>query len=497
MNQHEQTIPFKYPEQAILVAWDDVEQDNRERQALGDIDDLKESIIRYGLIQPPVVIPHEGGKPWKLTAGGRRMLAMKATGTTHFPVLSREMVKEAERLEMELIENMDRLAMTWQEETLLIARSHQLHKEAATELDSSWGTRETGKIMKCSPTHVSHVLHVAQYLLNNDEEIVAASSVTDAYNILFKRRETECDALRAKQIRKNLGVKNDEQAVVKAQQVKAMSLADMRAIGEGIDSVFDLDKPLGEEERPDFFDDVKEFPLSEWLHKGDSVLEVLPSVKDETFDHIVTDPPYGINIESDYLSTTDKVIATHGKKDNESMFPEMMKQFYRTLRSGGFCIIWYDIEQDALLRRLAKECGFTAQMHPIVWVKTHSCKNQIAAINFTKQHETALVLRKGACALEKPGESNIVIADGSIERKMYSNPFAKPYAVWKHIITAISKPGQVIADPFAGQMSCPRAVLNLGRIPWACEFDEAHFDRGWAVMEDAVKDISGGKGVCK
>tara|TARA_R110000803_G_scaffold136034_1_gene202983 strand:+ start:8881 stop:10386 length:1506 start_codon:yes stop_codon:yes gene_type:complete len=497
-------MPFRHPSECLLISWDEIEQDERGRTELGDLDELKESITRFGLLQPPVVTVGET-LPYKLVDGGRRMLAMRLTGTQCFPVVSREKVAEADRLEMELIANMDRLSMTWQEECILIYRSHRLHVLNKADIKSSWGTRETGKIMGCSPLHVSHALHVAELLLKLDEDICNANSITDAYNILFKRKESECDALQAKQIRAQLGKVDDGSAQIPAAllQPKSVNLGDMQVKGDSLDSLLgdddtmpDLKRLLGNdspEEVSTFFEGVTDFPLSQWIRQGDSVNDILPTIPADTFDHIITDPPYGIDIEHDYLSTTDTVIETHNKDDNMAMFIPMMKEFYRTLRSGGYCIIWYDIEHDRLLRDLAIDNGFKCQTHPLIWVKTHPCKNQVAQMNFTKQHETALVLRKGNAAMELPGASSVIIADGNIERAMYSNPFAKPYKVWKHLITAVSKPGQIIADPFGGQQSCARATLNLGRIPWSCEIDPKHHNRGNVILTEFLQEMTNGK----
>lgn len=492
-------IPFKFPEQAQLIPWEEIDFKGRGREDYGDVESLKDSILRYGLIQCPLVVANpDGERPWKLNAGGRRMTAMRLINPSHYPVMTREQVDEGMAIEMELIENTDRKSLKWQEQALLIKKAHDLYKAKHIELGGDWGSHHTGKLMGCSQAHVSHALHVATYLLNGDTDIHECASIGQAYQVLLKRRESHGDNLMATQAKKNL---------IKKVSKPMPTNASIDVRGEDYESdIFNLDSDasalddlsgIKNEDDNTFFADATEFPLSEWLTLGDSVGKVLPSVPDNSFDHIITDPPYGIDMKVDFLVNNDTIIDTHDKQENISMFPEMIKQFYRTLRPGGYCCFWYDIEHHQLLRDLCLKEGFKVQMHQVVWVKTHSCKNQIAQINFTKQHETCMICRKGNAALEIPGQSSIIVADGATEIKMYSNPFAKPYKVWKHLIEAVSKQGQTIADPFAGQMSCPKAAVNLGRIPWACEIDQKHFDRGIVLMKETIDDITNGNAVYK
>ncbi len=89
--------------------------------------------------------------------------------------------------------------------------------------------------------------------------------------------------------------------------------------------------------------------------------------------------------------------------------------------------------------------------------------------------------------------TSIVPANGTIERKLYSNPFAKPFEAWKFLIQAVAHPGQVIFDPFAGQCSCPRACINLGFEFRAIEIEQHHHNLGYINLSNMIKDLSAGR----
>lgn len=69
---------------------------------------LSESLRRHGMMQPIVVTRAEGGK-YEILAGERRWRASKMAGMAKVPVIVRESLRsEAERLELALIENVQR-----------------------------------------------------------------------------------------------------------------------------------------------------------------------------------------------------------------------------------------------------------------------------------------------------------------------------------------------------------------------------------------------------
>ena len=105
-----------------------------------------------------------------------------------------------------------------------------------------------------------------------------------------------------------------------------------------------------------------------------------------------------------------------------------------------------------------------------------------------------MVLRKSSnSALTQPQVTSFMIADGSAERKLYDNPFAKPMAVWKFILEAIGREGQLILDPYAGQGSCLRTVINMRMVPTGIEIDPAHYNKGMLNLTRVINDINGTK----
>lgn len=84
------------------------------------LSDLKASILEHGILQPLVVIQSGKGK-YELIAGERRLRASRALGLESIPVIVRPHVDEQQKLELALIENIQRQDLNAVEE----ARAYQ------------------------------------------------------------------------------------------------------------------------------------------------------------------------------------------------------------------------------------------------------------------------------------------------------------------------------------------------------------------------------------
>ncbi len=113
-------LPQNFDESLLLNSGDKIEKilvdtlvpnQYQPRKEFGGeaISEMAESIKEYGVLQPLIVTPHEGG--YMLIAGERRWRASKQAGLTHVPAIVRSL-KELERLEIALIENVQRVDLS-------------------------------------------------------------------------------------------------------------------------------------------------------------------------------------------------------------------------------------------------------------------------------------------------------------------------------------------------------------------------------------------------
>ena len=94
----------------MLIPISQIKIKKRVRKDLGNLDDLKESLKLYGLMNPITV-----NKRFELIAGERRLQAAKQLGWTNINVNIIDNLTEIEQLEMELEENNQRKEFTDEE----------------------------------------------------------------------------------------------------------------------------------------------------------------------------------------------------------------------------------------------------------------------------------------------------------------------------------------------------------------------------------------------
>jgi site-specific DNA-methyltransferase (adenine-specific) len=440
----------------------------RLRKDYGDLGDL-DTIATVGLIQP-IVVDRDADGTHRLVAGGRRLAKVKELGIEELHhgvtsvsgvagyVYSSELPEDVRR-ECELYENIGRKQMSWQERVLAIAEIHTLKKNRAALDGEHWGQRETGAEVGMTYANVSYALMIAAALKDPESPVWDCKGVTDAIRWFVEQREN---------------IANKQKAELTVREIPHVVLNNLNqpVTAEGV--------PVSRE--------ALTVPLSQMLRLGDMV--ELAKEFPESADHIVTDWPYGINLE--YLEQgqgmdVSRVDAEHDFRDNINNFPLWIQAMWTMLKDKSYCVVWYDNVHWTLMRGLAEQAGFRVQRWPLVWVKTSPCLNQMASKNWTKATEFAMVLSKGNATILKPQPVNYWSGPRADTK---SNPFAKPKALWQWILDAFALPGDVIVDPFMGQGSAALASIDFGCRFVGFEINENHFNQARNDVMDFYKQLT-------
>ena len=94
----------------MLVQISDIKIKRRVRKDLGDLDDLKDSLRVYGLLNPITI-----NSKYELIAGERRIQAAKQLGWTSINANILDNLSDVDQLEMEIEENNQRKPFTDEE----------------------------------------------------------------------------------------------------------------------------------------------------------------------------------------------------------------------------------------------------------------------------------------------------------------------------------------------------------------------------------------------
>jgi ParB family transcriptional regulator, chromosome partitioning protein len=110
-----------------------------DEKALGE---LADSIKQHGVLQPIIVTPADEPGTYQIIAGERRWRASKLAGLEKVPAIVRT-PKELEKLELAIVENMQRVDLSPLEEAASIQRLHDLFSQGYDAIAKRLGKAES------------------------------------------------------------------------------------------------------------------------------------------------------------------------------------------------------------------------------------------------------------------------------------------------------------------------------------------------------------------
>ena len=160
---------------------------------------------------------------------------------------------------------------------------------------------------------------------------------------------------------------------------------------------------------------------------------------------------------------------------------EFIKLFYKKLKKGGTCIIFFDIWKIETLKKLmetakTKKNGFK-QIRLIEWIKTNPVPLNQSVNYLTNCREIAVLGVKGG----KPtfhskydkGIYEFPIQNG----KNRFHPTQKSIPLFEELIKKHSNPGDLVIDTFLGSGTTARASKNTGRNFVGTELSETYYNK--------------------
>ena len=478
---------------------------DRFRKDYGDLDLLKDSIARYGLIQPVCVNQNR-----VLVAGGRRYAAHVELGLQSIDVVYKETLSESDRQDMEALENIARKSFTWTEETIAIARIHKQRQHEAALKSDTWNTRLACELFGVSTGALSYVLAVAKRL---EAELLLApekrkyhqyNSCNEAYrlgilgeqeSLLMAELAARHKALVTQPATANETREYARELIEEASTVQHKGppedLSAERAKYESNPlNTIPFDDYWTERVRTERVRLVEErrntIPLLGRVLHTDSIEWM--NDNPNTIDHIITDIPYGIDMDMlnqqnphEGLQDLDRVADEHDVDENITLMQRFFPAAFACTKENSFVITYLDIMQWQFCYDLAISAGFAVQRWPLIWHKQSGGMNQCASYNSTKNYDILMLSRKPGTTLLTGISSSILLASHEQARKDCGHPFSKPYEVTKQLANAISIRGSLFLEPFAGRGSIAIELLRQERRVIAIERQEDHFN---ALLEN-------------
>jgi len=205
------------------------------------------------------------------------------------------------------------------------------------------------------------------------------------------------------------------------------------------------------------------------LMKGDC-LERMKEIESGSVDMVLTDPPYGMDFQSNRRVVTKKFKKIENDT-NTYWLPAFLSECYRVMADDTslycFCS-WHKID----LFKQEIERLFKIK-NVIVWVKNNHGSGDLKAA-YAPKHEFVIYAHKGRSLFRSKRVAD-VMEYPKIHSSKLVHPTEKNVDMLELFIANNSDTGQTILDPFMGSGTTGVAAKNLNRKFIGIEMDSEYF----------------------
>lgn len=383
--------------------------ENRQRREFDKLKlkELSDGIKRNGLLHPIVI---KSLVEPVLVAGERRLRVVSEFTAPyrhdgvevqpgHIPVTVLGDLSPLQLEEVELEENILRVDLTWKEKTDAIAKLHKLRTAQAADRGEKQTFTATANEIAGGEANAADMMQVRNATLLQpyleDEDVKKAKSVGEAMNIVRK----------------------------KLTQTFSVALAEK-------------------------FDASKSKTPHTLIH-GDC-REVLTQLPNETFDVIITDPPYGINAHKMAPLSGVESGSKHEYEDTLeyalTVWAAIFEQGARVCKPAAHLYLFCDFRHWSALVSMAEVNGWEVWPTPIIWYKPSGGMLGDSTRGPRKAYELILFASRGDKKVT--GVYFDVITENPAGTQLHAA--AKPVALYQNLLRRSCVPGDKILDPCAG-----------------------------------------------
>lgn len=417
--------------------------ETRQRRQFTDQEmyELAESIAWTGLLNP-IVVRTNGSSGALLVAGERRLRAVAALAEygilirhagrsvplDHIPCTLIGELDERPALEAELEENIIRTDLTWQERSMAIARLMEMRAAAAEAIGRTYLPIDLAQ--DTGATNVT--LQVTQPLILTQH----------MHRPAIAQAKTQKDAIRALRFEMTREHNQAVAATLPAHSVSARHTC---------------------------------------IH-GDAVTEMacLPA---DTFDCILTDPPYGINAHRHETYGCNPHTYADSYAGWQTLIRWLSKESFRVAAPQAHLYCFCDVVRFPEMAAAFREAGWMIWRTPLIWRKQPGRGvAPLPHLGPRRVYEAIMYGIKGERRPLKLGDDVIDIdaADTTIHKA------EKPVRLYEELLTRTCLAGQRVLDPFCGSGTIFPAAERQLLTATGIEIDDNYYAIAVKRMEEAA-----------
>lgn len=384
---------------------------HRIRADKGDIDSLAEKIKEKGLLQPITI-----NQKYELLAGERRLLAHKQLGLKTIECIVRPTKDSIDAKEIEMIENLARKDMTWQE--IAIGEKELFDLRAA---QGNWNIREQAKMLQEGKTSTHRNIQMAEAL-----EILPELGQLDTFDAAWKEYKKLEEGVVAEQLAKSTG--HVRQAAKWAK---------------------------------------------DHYHVGDAFAG-MEKCRANLVHFAEIDPPYGVELDKRKDRNQKDNMAEYNEVDPDEyihFYEKTASEVYRLLKPDSFAVFWFGWDWFSQVRGIIQNAGFKVPTVPAIWTKGAAGQTASPDTTLGSCHEPFWLARKGQPKLKMPGRSNVFdFSPVPVQKKIH--PTERPLDLMTTILDTCLWPGSTVLIPFLGSGVTLRAAYQRSHTGFGWDLSE-------------------------
>lgn len=208
-------------------------------------------------------------------------------------------------------------------------------------------------------------------------------------------------------------------------------------------------------------------------------LDRMREIPDGSVDLVLTDPPYGMDYQSNRRTATKKfrkIAQDSGLHWLDDFCFEMHRVMRQDTASYVFCS-WHNVD---VFKQSLERCFKVKNL--LVWVKNNHGSGDLRGA-YAPKHELVFFVHKGRCLL-RDGRRPDILDFAKVSGAKMVHPTEKPVDMLEQLVLDASDAGGIVLDPFMGSGTTGVACVNTGRNFIGIEMDK----RYWGIAQRRVQE---------
>ena len=291
-----------------------------------------------------------------------------------------------------------------------------------------------------------------------------------------KQKSAEAPIETRKELAKVANVSHDTIAKVKViqaqatEQVKAQLSTGEVSINQAYQEIKKEEKKINyEQNKAEFEKEIKITNINQVIILGDSI-EILPTLKNNSFDLLLSDPPYGMDFKSGWNNK--EKIANDKIKDTITLFEDVLKNSVPLLKDNAHFYLFGNIDFLPEIKPIIEK--YLNLKSILIWDRKIIGMGDLRSYGFSYD-----IIYFGYNKVWKDlngTRDRDILSFNRVTPSANIHPTEKPLDLLEYLIKKSSNENDKILEPFAGGGSTLIACKNTNRMATGIEIEEQYFN---------------------